>query len=269
MRWDQPTMWWRRVQAGSVWLLAGLSKALLRTMQHRPWVRLTPCTGHSGMGCYGAAEIPQCLLLPEHEVVAKQCLVKARGPAHASEYRSEQTMGLRTVSCPHPPPKKCTYSQTSSIFFESSLLETGYWLRVVILPGTVAAVFAHSPPQWKQPACGRPVLVSLALISCTFWVRMCGLLLVWLTAQCQVVKHPEGFNILHLPLGQQILAFHISTRHNFKPFTGAEFSKTPNPPAWQHWQHFYIHCSLSLFKMASTPSRAWNSGCTNQLKLSH
>lgn len=44
-------------------------------------------------------------------------------------------------------------------------------------------------------------------------------------AECQVVKHPEGFDILHLPLGQQILAFHISTGQNFNPFTEAEFSK--------------------------------------------
>lgn len=50
-------------------------------------------------------------------------------------------------------------------------------------------------------------------------------------AECQVIKHPEGFDILHLPLGQQVLAFHISTGQNFKPFTEAEFSKTPNPVA--------------------------------------
>ena len=69
----------------------------------------------------------------------------------------------------------------------------------------------------------------------------------------QVVKCPEDFDILHLPFGQQILAFHISTGWNFKSFTEGEFSKAPNPLAWRNMQHFYIHFSLSLFEIVSTP----------------
>ena len=81
-------------------LLAGLNKALLRATQHGPWVRLTPHIGGDGRGCYGAGVTPQCLLLPEHEAVAKERLAKAKGPALASEYRSEQTVGLK--NCPIP-----------------------------------------------------------------------------------------------------------------------------------------------------------------------
>jgi len=93
-------------------LPAGLKKALLRAMRHRPWVKLTPPhIRHDGRGCYGAGQMLQCLLLPEHKAVAKEHLAKPKGPACASRAQIRANNGAQEeVSHPPAPPKKHTYS---------------------------------------------------------------------------------------------------------------------------------------------------------------
>lgn len=134
------------------------------------------------------------------------------------------------------------------------ILSYGLWFCLIQLLLSLHSLHHRGE---NLPADDAVLAVSIVLIDCTFWVGMSGYLLTWVMAECQVIKHPEGFDILHLPLGQQTLAFHISTRQNFKPFTEAEFSKTLNPLAWQNWQYFYTHYSLSLFIWNCIYPLAW------------
>lgn len=214
-------------------------------MQHKPWARLTSHMRHNSRSCYEAGDVLQGLLLPEHEIVSKKFLAKAKGSAHASE----QTTGLRK-KCPIPflLLRYVPTPQTFSIFLESIwsyfLLETGFWLLGCDFAQYSCCFSAQSLPQWKQPACGRHS-------SCCFFSADLLHILggnVWVTADVSY-GHEAPRTFWHLPPATWTANPGISHFHwtNFKPFAVAENFQTSNPLAWQNCQHFYICFSLSLY----------------------
>lgn len=190
-----------------------------------------------------------CLLLPEHEIVSKEFLAKAKESAHASEYRSEQTTGLRK-NCPIPllllryvpNPRLSAFSLKASGRISCWRRDSGFC--VGILPNTAAAFSAQFLPQWQQPACGRHS--SCCFFSADPLHTLGGN--VWVTADVSY-GHEVSRRFRHLAPATWTAYPGISHFHrtNFKPFTVAENFQTPNPLAWQNCQHFYICFSLSLY----------------------